>query len=94
MEKIVRSDDFCEKDVINICDGRLLGNVSDIEFDICEGRIISVVIPEKGGLFLHGEDIVVPWCKIQKIGEDVILVDAEECCRPRPCDEKKKRSLW
>lgn len=94
MGNIVRSDDFCEKDVINVCDGRLLGNVSDIEFDICEGKIIAVVVPERCGLFSHGEDIVIPWCKIQKIGEDVILVNAEECCKPRPGGDKKKRGFW
>ena len=79
----VSSENFREKEVINSCDGRKLGYVSDIEFDVCDGRILSIIVPLKGGFFgCGGEEIIIPWAKIQKIGEDVILVDAEGCCPP------------
>lgn len=79
----VSGENFREKEVINACDGRRLGYVSDIEFDVCDGRITAIIVPGRGGfLGCGGTDIVIPWEKIRKIGEDVILVDAEECCPP------------
>lgn len=70
--------DFRDKEVINICDGRRLGYVIDIEFDVISGKILSIVVPgAKNGFFCFGrsEDLFIPWCKIQKIGDDTILVD-------------------
>ena len=79
----VSGDSIREKEVINSCDGRRLGYVCDIEFDVCDGRITAIVVPTKGGfLGCGGENIVIPWEKICKIGEDIILVDAEGCCPP------------
>ncbi len=76
-------ENFRDKEVINSCDGRRLGYVSDIEFDVCDGRITAIIVPEKSGFCGFGSsDYVIPWEKIQKIGEDVILVDAEGCCPP------------
>ncbi|MBQ2718893.1 MAG: YlmC/YmxH family sporulation protein [Clostridia bacterium] len=71
------SEDFRDKEVINVCDGRRLGFVSEIEFDVCDGRITAIVVCAEGGLLgvKKGEELVVPWDKIQKIGEDIILVD-------------------
>ena len=72
---------FCElreKEVVNICDGRILGCVDDLEMDCNTGNILAVIIPAPGrwfNWFKGGEDIVIPWCRIQKIGDDVVLVD-------------------
>lgn len=88
----VSGESFREKEVINSCDGRRLGYVADIEFDVCDGRITAIVVPQHCGfLGLNSEDIVIPWEKIQKIGKDVILVDAEGCCPlPKPPRGKHK----
>ena len=70
--------DFRDKEVINICDGRRLGYVIDIEFDIITGKILSIVVPgARSGFFCfgHSEDLYIEWCKIQRIGDDTILVD-------------------
>ena len=69
--------DFRDKEVVNICDGRRLGYVIDVEFDITTGKILSLVLPGKSGLLFFGrcEDIYIDWCKIQRIGDDIILVD-------------------
>lgn len=70
--------DFRDKEVINICDGRRLGYVIDVEFDVNSGRIIAIVVPgQKCRLmcFSRHEDIYIEWCKIQRIGDDIILVD-------------------
>ena len=37
-----------EKEVINICDGRRLGCVCDLELDAISGKICTLIIPECG----------------------------------------------
>lgn len=73
------SEDFREKEVINVCDGKRLGCVSEVEFNVCDGRLTAIVVPIEGGFLGLGgkERIVIPWEKIVRIGEDVILVNAE-----------------
>ena len=80
------TEDFREKAVVNSCDGRIIGNVAEVIFDVCDGKITAIVVREECGFFSfkRNEDIIVPWCKIVKIGEDVIIVDAEDCfCRDK-----------
>ena len=33
-----------QKQVINVCDGTNLGFVTDIEFEICEGKIVALIV--------------------------------------------------
>lgn len=72
---------FCElkeKEIINICDGARLGCICDLEIDDCTGTICSIVVPGPTrflGIFRSRDELVIPFCKIQKIGDDVILVD-------------------
>lgn len=68
------------KEIINICDGARLGCICDLELDDCTGVISAVIVPGPSkflGLFKSPEELVIPYCKIQKIGDDVILVQAE-----------------
>ena len=64
------------KEVINIRDGSLLGCVSDLEFNSCTGEIRAIVLPGNGLLAsLSAKNrIVIPWCDIERIGRDTILV--------------------
>lgn len=67
------------KEVINVIDGKRLGTITDIEIDVESGKLTAIVVPGAGkflGLFGRNEDIVIPWDKINKIGFDVILVEA------------------
>jgi len=76
-----RIADLRQKEVINVTDGRRLGFVSDVEIDLESGRIDAIVIPGEGRLFgFIGKDneFIIPWEKIKKIGEDIILVDLDE----------------
>ena len=69
------------KEVINVCDGGRLGCVPDLELDLCTGTILSIIGPcERSmlGLIRPRDGVVIPFCRIQKIGEDVILVDLRE----------------
>ncbi|MBI0578412.1 MULTISPECIES: YlmC/YmxH family sporulation protein [Bacillaceae] len=74
---MVKISDFQIKDVVNVSDGKRLGNIGDIEINLSTGRIEAVVISGSGrvlGLFGKDQDIVIPWKNIIKIGQDVILV--------------------
>jgi len=76
-----RTSDLRQKEVINVSDGRRLGFVYDVEIDLENGRIDAIVIPGGGRLFgLIGKDseFIIPWERIKKIGEDIILVDMDE----------------
>ena len=86
------------KDIINLCDGTNLGNPDDFEFNSCDGRITALIVEGKKGIFGIGStnDIIIPWCKIECIGDDAILVrlkkeDFQYCA----CDQKNgKKSPW
>jgi YlmC/YmxH family sporulation protein len=73
----VKISEFQIKDVVNVSDGKRLGNIGDIEINLSTGKIEAVIITSGGrvlGLFGKDEDIVIPWKNILKIGQDVILV--------------------
>ena len=64
-----------QKDVINVCDGTRLGCITEIEFDSRSGQICALIL-SSGGLisFSRESRIVLPWNRIDCIGEDAILV--------------------
>ncbi len=77
----VKISDFQTKDVINIVDGKKLGQISDLELDLRQGRIESIVVPSSGrlfGWFGGSTDVVIPWKNIVKIGMDVVLVKLDD----------------
>ena len=66
------------KDVVNICDGKNLGQISDIIIDTCCARIVGIVVPYSKNffsIFKSNNDIFIPFNRICKIGKDIILVD-------------------
>lgn len=66
------------KEVIDVHDGKRLGRVMDIEFDVCDSRVTALVVPADTTFLqsLRGEKcgLVIPWENIRRIGDDVILV--------------------
>ncbi len=66
------------KEVINITSGKRLGYVSDIELDICDARLLALIIPGEGGLFSKSPSIKIPWACIEHIGEDLIIVKMKD----------------
>lgn len=77
MEKF---SDLQEKEVINICDGRRLGFVGDLELDIPSGKIRTLIIPVEGcrwNPFGRGRAYYIPWRCIRRIGDDIILVEVD-----------------
>ncbi len=84
MSQTCRLTDLRCKEVINLCDGARLGYVVDVEIDPVCGRIVALVIPGRRrffGLLGRGEDIIIPWEQIEKLGDDIILVRYD---RPLP----------
>ena len=68
---------FKQKEVSNLRDGRRLGYVQDVEADFSTGEITAIVVPGTSKMFSMGNkgDITIPWNKIKKIGDDIILVE-------------------
>lgn len=74
---MVKISEFQIKDVVNVSDGKRLGNIGDIEINLSTGKIEAVVISGNGrvlGFFNREHDVIIPWKNIIKIGQDVILV--------------------
>lgn len=65
------------KDIVNIKDGKKIGNIIDVMIDN-EGKMISLIIQKNKfniNIFKNNNDEEIKWNQIKKIGEDVILVD-------------------
>ncbi len=85
---------YCElkrREVINGSDGRRMGHIVDLVFSVCDGQIKGIILPYgKRGVFGKSQDLFVPWQCVQKIGEDVILVEIRDLpsgsptCVPSP----------
>ncbi|XJZ28420.1 YlmC/YmxH family sporulation protein [Bacillota bacterium Lsc_1132] len=74
---MVKISEFQIKDVVNVADGKKLGNIGDIDINLTTGKIEAIVISGGGrvlGFFGKDEEIVITWKNILKIGHDVILV--------------------
>ena len=80
MQNASRIYDLKHKEIINLHNGMRIGYAYDVEFDIESGNMMSIVIPGElkfFGLLGRYEDIVIPWNKIDKIGDDIILINFE-----------------
>ena len=75
--------DLCElkrKEVINICDGKRLGFVTDLEFDMETGCIRAIIVPgpcRLWGILGREQDYRFPFENIRSVGPDVILIDVD-----------------
>ena len=68
------------KEVVNVLDGRKLGHIVDIVFDLATARVLGILVPgEKTGwnVFKSANQLFIPFGCIVKIGEDAILVEVQ-----------------
>lgn len=68
------------KEVVNVLDGRKLGHIIDIIFDLASARVLGILVPgEKTGwnVFKSTNQLFIPFGCIVKIGEDAILVEVQ-----------------
>ena len=73
----MRMYDLRQKEVINLSDGARYGFVSDLEINT-EGEILALIVPGPGrvlGVFGREQEYRIPWDTINKIGDDIILVE-------------------
>ncbi|MBR3117030.1 MAG: YlmC/YmxH family sporulation protein [Bacilli bacterium] len=71
----MRLSDLQDKDVIDLKTGIKVGNIIDIKIQV-DGIVSSLILEKKrfSKLFSPNDEIDVPFNKIVKIGEDVILI--------------------
>lgn len=72
----MRLSELQNKDVINITDGKKVGNIIDISIEN-NGRMTSLIVEKSKffvSMFSNKNELEIKWEQIEKIGEDVILV--------------------
>jgi YlmC/YmxH family sporulation protein len=94
VENLVKISELRLRDVINTYDGKRLGAIKDIDLDLEQGRIRSLILPGNNGrffsLFARSDEVVVPWENIMKIGVDVILVSVGPVIQPNKLEKTEK----
>ena len=73
-----RITDMRSKEVINITNGERMGYIYDVMFSVETGRITAVILPGESrmfGLLGHSDDVIIPWDKIRKVSDDMVLVE-------------------
>ncbi len=73
-----RFTELRNKEVIDERACRRLGYVCDVEVDTSCGRVVAIIVPLSNGflnVFGRCEELIIPWCDIISIGEDIILVE-------------------
>ena len=69
------------KEVVNVVDGKRLGHITDVVFDLQTAKITGLVVPGNKSfwnVFKNGTELFIPFTQICKIGEDTILVELYE----------------
>ncbi len=71
----MRLSDLQDKDVVDLKSGIKVGNIIDIKVNL-DGTISSLILERKrfSKLFASNDEVEIPFNKISKIGEDVILI--------------------
>ena len=68
--------DLQNKDIINIIDGKKIGNIIDARFNTANGVIEKLILSPSKSLFsIKNATLEISFNKIKKIGEDVILIE-------------------
>ena len=72
----MRLSDLQSKDVINVIDGKKVGNIIDIAIE-SDGKMTGLIVEKSKffvSMFSNKNELEIRWEQIEKIGEDVILV--------------------
>jgi YlmC/YmxH family sporulation protein len=72
----MRLSELQNKNIINLLDGKNIGNIIDINIDE-NGKMIGLIVEKHKfliSLFTSKKELSIRWDQIEKIGEDVILV--------------------
>ncbi len=77
----MRLNEFEQKEVVNACNCKKLGHVSNLVFDEYSGCIHSIIVPKASkwcSFFSGTEEYIIPFASIRKIGPDIILVEIHD----------------
>ncbi len=75
-----------KKDVLDISSGKNLGKINDLIIEKNSGKICKIIVPGRRNGFLSCENLEIKYSSIQKIGDDVILINLNENCKSKkPC---------
>ena len=94
---VVTLADLRYKEIINLQNGHRLGYVCDAEITLPDGEVRALIVPGASrffGILGREEDVIIPWEKITKIGEDIILVDMEMDLRRHEYRTPAKKRLF
>ena len=85
--ELMRFCELKEREVINICNCKRLGCVTDVLLDMCNGCVEAIIIPGPGrfcGFLGYDAEFIIPFECIRKVGPDIILVEIneEKCLKP------------
>ena len=72
----MRLSELQNKDVVNVNDGKKIGNIIDVSIDN-RGKTVGLIVEKYKFLvsMFTNKEIEIKWSQIEKIGEDVILVN-------------------
>ena len=76
----MRLSELQVKDVINVFDGKKVGNIIDAKIDGNDGKMMKLIVePNKmfRRFFSSKDELEIVWDQIVKIGDEVILVNIE-----------------
>ncbi|MBE3577721.1 MAG: YlmC/YmxH family sporulation protein [Limnochordales bacterium] len=81
---MITSSELREREIINLVDGRRLGNLYDLELNPDTGEVMALILPEIEGRFLwrRVNEFQIPWSQVVLIGVDCILVECPELADP------------
>ena len=65
------------KEVVNLQNGARMGRLIDLIIDTNGKNVLGIVVPGAHKFFKAAEDIFIPWCNINKIGSDTVLVSLD-----------------
>lgn len=77
----IRTSELRQLDVVNVLDGKILGNVCDVDLDPATGKLRFLVLEQAGSgfwRFLKYDDIEIPWNDVILVGADVVLVEMKQ----------------
>ncbi|MEG6521716.1 YlmC/YmxH family sporulation protein [Desulfotomaculum sp. 1211_IL3151] len=80
----MRLSELIGKEIVNINNGARLGVVgeSDVTIDIESGTVVSIILPRRTNfvtMWMDKQQMIIPWDSIRKIGEEVIIVEMDQC---------------
>ncbi|SHK39513.1 YlmC/YmxH family sporulation protein [Paramaledivibacter caminithermalis] len=93
---MVTTSDLKMKEVINVVNGTRIGFIYDFEINLEKSRVESIIVPKEGKflkIFSKDNDYIIPWKRIVKVGQDIILVEIKDSIHYQEEEENGSKSV-